>query len=109
MKELLKLFTTNQNIVIDGLRFSEDHSFLREKFGLSYFHIHICADDKKRKERYYTREVNDKNFEEANSHTVEQEISNLQKFADVVVNNNSSIADLENELTQIVSQICQFR
>lgn len=105
--ELLKLLPTNKNLVIDGLRFLEDHSFLREKFGKSFFHIHLIADEEKRKERYYNKESNNTSFEEANAHPVEKEVEKLYNFADLVLSNNGTIPGLENELNIITNKLCQ--
>jgi dephospho-CoA kinase len=105
--ELLKLLPNNKKLVIDGLRFLEDHSFLRERFKTDFYHIHLIADEEIRKERYYKKEINNTSFEEANEHLVENEVKKLQNFADIILPNIGSISNLEIELTQIINKLCQ--
>jgi dephospho-CoA kinase len=105
--ELLKLLPEYKNLVIDGLRFLEDYLFLKEKFGNRFFHIHLTADLEIRKQRYNNQKKNNVPFEEANSHPVENEVSKLQDFADLVISNNGSISNLESKLKQVTSTLCQ--
>lgn len=104
--ELLKLLPPKGNVVIDGLRFLEDHSFFKEKYKTNFYHIHLVADEDKRRERYEKKETNNTSFDEANKHVVESEVMELQKFADLTLSNNTSIDDLENKLKKIINQLC---
>lgn len=106
--ELLKLLPKEENLVIDGLRFLEDYSFLREKFGNGFYHIHITTDTIIRKERYLSNKSNNKPFEDANQHDVENEIDKLKKFADVVIINDRTIEDFKFQLNQILEEVCQY-
>ncbi len=105
--ELLKLFPDKNNLVIDGLRFPEDHHFLNEKFGNQFFHIFISCDEKMREQRYYLKAINDKSFEEANSHNVESMIGALKGLSNMVVINDLDIESLAAELKKIVSSLSQ--
>ena len=67
------------HFVIDGLRHPEDRSFLAEKFGPDFVHIHINAPETIRCERYVS-EGTKAEFSKAVAHQVE---SNVPKLADL--------------------------
>ncbi|MFH1992174.1 MAG: hypothetical protein ABIK98_07155, partial [Pseudomonadota bacterium] len=52
-KELIKELPKDKNIVIDGLRFPEDHALMVETFGPSFIHLHIEAPFEVLKSRVY--------------------------------------------------------
>ncbi len=88
-KKLIEYFFMDKDlIVIDGLRFPEDHAFMREKFGPHFTHIHLHSTSSIRKERYNALERNNVPFEEAISHAVERGVDKLSALADVLVENN---------------------
>ena len=91
-----------EHLVIDGLRFLEDSAFLHERFGNYFFHIHIQTNENLRKERYLAINENDISFEDANSHDVERETELLLKKADIIVENNGTLEELENKINKII-------
>jgi uncharacterized protein YprB with RNaseH-like and TPR domain/predicted nuclease with RNAse H fold/dephospho-CoA kinase len=99
---ILQLFQDKKKIVIDGLRFPEDHAFMKEKFGGNFIHIHLKCDDTIRKQRYMKEERNDVKFENAIKHTVEREVDNLLNLADIVINNNRKLSYLYNQLNKLI-------
>lgn len=103
--ELLKLLPKTKNIVIDGLRFPEDSSFLREKFGNSFYHIHLVCDEEIRKKRYVLKKSNDKPFEIANKHRVEAKIKDLKKLADHVIVNNYTVESLREQVLGVCKML----
>jgi len=70
-----------QRIVIDGLRFPEDHAFLVEKFGPGFTHFYVEASESKRKTRYISRGGTEKEFESAKIQSVESEVKSLKRIA----------------------------
>lgn len=91
-------FQDKKRIVIDGLRFPEDHSFMKEKFGNHFKHIHLQCEDSIRKIRYLNEERNDVKFEDAVKHNVERDVEKLSDLADVVIVNNRNLSDFYDQL-----------
>lgn len=88
-------------IVVDGLRFPEDHAFLFETFGSRFLHIHISAPDELRAIRYATNETSD--FARVDEQPVEAKINDLGRLAAVMIENAGSIEDLKLELDAAVA------
>lgn len=100
-QKLFQTFLTNEkHIVIDGLRFPEDHAFMRERFGPHFTHIHLTCDDAIRKVRYEGLARNDTPFEVAISHDVERAVSELSKLADKIIVNEKDLNTLFKQLRQ---------
>jgi dephospho-CoA kinase len=97
-------------IVVDGLRFPDDHAFLREKFGFRFHHIHVSASDDIRRERYAERlelpslEA-DKAFAEANASEVERMVPALQQLADETLFNVGTKDDMAAMLLSLLAQL----
>ena len=101
-RELIRLIAAERLVVIDGLRFPDDHAFLTEIFGARFVHVNIVADRSNRKSRYESREGAD--FEQAEAHPVEGRADALRQLASVQLNNDGSIQDLYNSLDLIIAQ-----
>jgi predicted nuclease with RNAse H fold/dephospho-CoA kinase len=96
-------------IVVDGLRFPDDHAFLREKFGFRFHHIHVSAPDDVRRERYAERlelppMEADKAFAEANASEVERMVPTLERLADKTLFNVGSKDDMADILLSLLAQ-----
>lgn len=96
-------------IVVDGLRFPDDHAFLKEKFGLKFHHIHVSAPDDVRRERFDERLGKaalgaDKAFDEANASEVERMVPTLERLADETLFNFGSKDDMAAKLLSLVAQ-----
>ena len=81
-------------IVIDGLRFPEDHAFFLERFGSDFVHLHIQAPKESRERRYSIVEQNELPFEVADQQQVEGKIDDLAGLADAVISNAGTVAAL---------------
>lgn len=96
-------------IVVDGLRFPDDHAFLKEKFGFRFHHIHVSAPDEVRRERYAERlelpplEAG-KAFDEANSSEVERMVPTLERLADETLFNVGTKGDMAAILLSLLAQ-----
>ena len=97
-----ELFLNEKNIVIDGLRFPEDHAFMRERFGYNFKHIHLESDESIRKERFLKEERNNVRFEDAITHIVERDVNKLSKLADFVIVNNQKLSYLYQQLDKLI-------
>lgn len=99
--ELIKRMPESANLVIDGLRHPEDHSFLEEKFGRDFLHIHIDASEATRRERYANEGTADE-FNQAAAHPVESNIPKLARLAHIVIPNTGNEDAFRSEILEIV-------
>ena len=70
-------------IVVDGLRFAADHSYLVERFGLNFIHLFVDADAETRECRFQLRgkaegAAGRASYKSASSSEVEREVSTLR-------------------------------
>lgn len=96
-------------IAVDGLRFPEDHAFLKEKFGFRFIHIHVSAPTDVRRARYAERsgsrptEANQA-FDEANASEVERMVPALEQLANETVFNMGAKDDMARTLLSLSVQ-----
>jgi uncharacterized protein YprB with RNaseH-like and TPR domain/predicted nuclease with RNAse H fold/dephospho-CoA kinase len=101
-QELVRRLPQRGNLVIDGLRFPEDHSFCVETFGAQFIHIHIKAEKQLRLKRHVNKKGSAEEFMDADQHNVESEVNRLESLADVVINNDGSVGCLESQLMKAI-------
>lgn len=101
-RELLRPILERKFIVIDGLRFPEDHAFLTEIFGSQFLHLHVVARRAIRKTRFEGREG--RPFEAAEAHAVEARGEELKSFARDVVENNGSFDKYRAALAKLLQR-----
>jgi predicted nuclease with RNAse H fold/dephospho-CoA kinase len=89
-------------IVVDGLRFRQDHAFLTERYGSRFVHLHIVAGTDLRRERYDRESMGDSSFDESDSDPVEREVDDLVRLAGATIDNSSTMADLERAVVEMV-------
>lgn len=99
--ELIKRMPEEGDLVIDGLRHPEDHSFLAEKFGPDFYHIHIEAPEDIRRERYVDEGPSEE-FSKADAHPVEANITKLAYLAHERVQNIGSIQEFLYKIRKVV-------
>ena len=99
--------STAERIVVDGLRFPEDHAFLKEQFGYRFFHIFLDADEESRRSRYSRRDgespkVGGSAFDEASASEVEQKVSDMRPLAELTIFNNGRERDMLSKVTRLL-------
>lgn len=97
-----------KNIVIDGMRFPEDHALMAEKFGYRFIHIHVTANEPARKARFISyQNVNEDpvSFETAAAAETEQSVESMGDLANTVIHNNHGIEDFEQEIHSLLDQL----
>jgi uncharacterized protein YprB with RNaseH-like and TPR domain/predicted nuclease with RNAse H fold/dephospho-CoA kinase len=99
--ELLKRLPERGDLVIDGLRHPEDHSFLAEKFGPDFLHIHIKSPENVRQGRY-TNEGTSAEFTKAGAHPIESNIPELAQLAHTTIPNVGEIDAFLTNISKIV-------
>ena len=104
-QELINRFFINKDkIVIDGLRFPDDHAYLKEKYGPHFMHIHLTCNEAIQKERYEKCGINDTSFYDANNHKVEKDVDKLFELADITITNNQNIDNLYTKLNKYIKK-----
>ncbi len=98
-----QLFNDQQKLVIDGLRWPEDHAYFKELYGQHFKHVHLQCNNEIRKNRYLNLKKNDISFEQAITHAVEKEVDNLYMLADTVIINDKNLSYLYQELDKITN------
>jgi uncharacterized protein YprB with RNaseH-like and TPR domain/predicted nuclease with RNAse H fold/dephospho-CoA kinase len=89
-------------IVVDGLRFRQDHAFLTERFGPRFLHLHVIAGTNLRRERYDRQHPGDTSFDQYDVDPVEGEVDDLAPLAGVTVENSATLDDLRATVGEIV-------
>jgi dephospho-CoA kinase len=90
-EQLIQRLPTEGNIVIDGLRFPEDHFFMAHSYGDAFTHLHVQASIDLRAKRYISNEGSSLEFFEAIKHPVECSIESLANLAHVRILNESDL------------------
>ena len=92
-ERVLERVAGSKHIVIDGLRFPEDHTFFFERFGSDFVHLHVQASAEVRAARYSEHERGEVPFLVADSQPVESQIENLANLALAVLRNEGTLAE----------------
>jgi len=92
-------------VVVDGLRFPEDHAYFTEAFGSRFLHLHILAPSELRKRRYLDTKQGPVSFEDADGQVVESKIDLLRELAHVMVTNDGLVSTLEQKIDVAVQAL----
>ena len=87
--------------VIDGVRFPDDRAFLIEAFGPSFKLHYVEAAAQIREQRMLALRGENMSFRHAAKSKTEREISGLKNFATSVLENNSTLEALYNQVDTI--------
>lgn len=90
-----------KTIIIDGLRFPEDHATLAEICGSGFQHIHITASSDARRLRYEASTDRSTTFEDADSDPVEAAVDSLAALASFTVDNSDTLNSFFDSLAQL--------
>ncbi|GGF87140.1 hypothetical protein GCM10010924_13580 [Rhizobium wenxiniae] len=103
----LKRVEHADRIVIDGLRFGDDHAFFSEHFGGCFKHIYIETEDRVRKSRYSARDGNGC-YEEIILSDVERGVPSLKPLAHEIFSNDGSRSALSKRVAEIVQEVEEY-
>jgi dephospho-CoA kinase len=106
-EKALERVAGQQHVVVDGLRFPEDHAYFAERFGSKFAHLHIIASDELRARRYRAAEQDGLPFEFADHQPVEAKIDELRALAAAVIHNDSLIATLGENVLNCLKPLAQ--
>jgi len=97
-ERLVARFPNQGNIVIDGLRHPEDHSYLVERYGPRFRHLHIDAPIESRRSRYTALGHTPEDFDQATRYPVEANVGALANLAHERIDNAGTIAELGTKI-----------
>jgi uncharacterized protein YprB with RNaseH-like and TPR domain/predicted nuclease with RNAse H fold/dephospho-CoA kinase len=100
-QQLVAALPKTGNIVIDGLRHPEDHSFLVEQYGPAFIHVYVDAPADSRRARYEGRGASTGSFADASLHAIERNVSKLAPLAQHRVTNDKGLADFKAMVERI--------
>lgn len=101
-KKLIEELPKDKNIVIDGLRFPEDHAFMVETFGPSFIHLHVEAPIKIIKSRIKNRQINDMPIQKALNNPIESNIKDLKKLSSHTIINDGPISQFYSQVNSFL-------
>jgi uncharacterized protein YprB with RNaseH-like and TPR domain/predicted nuclease with RNAse H fold/dephospho-CoA kinase len=101
-KKLIEKLPKGKNIVIDGLRFLEDHTLMVENFGPSFVHVHIETSFEEREHRIKGKSIENISLRESQKNPVETEVLKLKNLADHIISNNEAISQCYAQLNNIL-------
>ncbi len=91
-------------IVIDGLRFPDDHAFMVERFGARFRHVFIEAGADVRCSRYEDGDT-DVSFDDASGASVERRVNEMRSLAHEVFLNQGDMSTVARWAGQLVRRI----
>jgi uncharacterized protein YprB with RNaseH-like and TPR domain/predicted nuclease with RNAse H fold len=97
-RRLLESLPKEGSLVIDGLRFPDDHAFLIECFGPAFLHVHVTAQDNIREVRFLDRETSQQGFIQSECHPVESRVKELRNLAHIEVVNDATLESFEHRI-----------
>jgi predicted nuclease with RNAse H fold/dephospho-CoA kinase len=101
-KKLTEKLSKGKNIVIDGLRFLEDHALMIENYGPSFVHVHIETSFEERDHRIKGKSIENISLRESQNNLVETEVLKLKNLADHIILNNEEIPQLYAQINNIL-------
>jgi len=96
--QLLSQLPNAASIVIDGLRWPEDHAYMVEAFGPRFLHLFIETSEDLRRLRHIAAGGSDQSFYSADHHASEEQVSAMKGLSHRVVHNNATIAELQDQV-----------
>lgn len=111
-EQTIKRVAGSSRIVVDGLRFPEDHAFLVETFGNRFVHVYVDADENIRRKRYQKRTA-DNGFDQAMESVVERRVTELIPLAHHRFLNHADVSAVQVRVDELFGdirgeRICQY-
>lgn len=97
---LCRMDHNDADLVIDGLRWPEDHAFWVERFGSTFRHVHVSAPTQLRRARYLSVAGASGEFDDASRHSVESGVRELKALAHLVIENDRDVKNLQHVLKE---------
>lgn len=98
-----RVISAEGDIVIDGLRWPEDHAFWAERFGPSYCHLYLHAAADVRRQRYSDSRGNAADFDRVSRHKAEAGVESLRALANLVIRNERTPVGLSRRVSHSIA------
>jgi dephospho-CoA kinase len=100
-EQLASAIPKEGNVVVDGMRYVEDHAYLAKKFGPAFLHIHIDAPTELR----YARGISRGDSEAAlrGAFSEDARLTDLRSLAHAVVHNTGDVEALNLEVHRAIA------
>ncbi len=92
-------------VVIDGLRFPDDHAFFAERLGSRFLHLHIAAARGIREARYIHAGGTAEDFKAAEGALTESQHDRMSSLAHIIVENQTDLSHLWTQIDQAIGAI----
>ncbi|KRA42035.1 hypothetical protein ASD80_09930 [Devosia sp. Root635] len=111
-EQTIKRVAGCSRVVVDGLRFPEDHAFLVETFGNRFVHVYVDAEEHIRRLRYLKRTA-DSGFDQAIASVVERRVTELIPLAHQHFLNHADFSAVQVRVDELFGDIrgegiCQY-
>jgi dephospho-CoA kinase len=90
-----------QPLTIDGLRWPEDVTFYRERFGGRFLHVHVVANFERRAQRYSAAHDDNLDFADIDAQSAESMIDQVGAQADLQIDNDSTIEAFKEAVRRV--------
>jgi hypothetical protein len=91
-----------RQVVIDGLRFPEDHAFFAERTGPRFLHLHITTTRGTREARYIHTGGTAEDFQAAENAPTESQHDQMASLAHVIVENQADLPHLWKQIDRTI-------
>jgi hypothetical protein len=91
-------------IVVDGIRFAEDHAFWSERAGPRFHHLHVASGYEVRRARYECLFPN-ADFSTISAQPVEREAASVGRLAHLTIGNEGELSDATSRLDELVERV----
>ncbi|MBI5254863.1 MAG: DUF429 domain-containing protein [Burkholderiales bacterium] len=103
-RQLIEPLLGKHLLVIDGLRFPEDHAFLTEVYGSQFLHIHVLSSEQQRRARFSDREGSSAVFDVQSRRDIESHFETMATLARDIIANDGSREHLHRAVDRIVKR-----
>jgi len=103
-RQLIEPLLGKQLLVIDGLRFPEDHAFLTEVYGSQFLHLHVLSPKQQRRARFSDREGSAAVFDAQSQRDIESHFESMATLARDIIANDGSREHLHRTIDKIVQR-----
>ena len=114
-QQLLASMPQGKDLVIDGLRWPEDHAFWVERFGPWFFHLHISTASSIREQRHLMDGHTSEEFDVASRHNVEHGTGLLEALSSRTILNDQALTTFKQMVSEVADTYykenvqCRFR
>ena len=103
-QQLLSALAPDSDIVIDGIRWPEDHAFWAERCGPGFLHLHIKAPGPLRQQRFVRDGFTAEEFATASRHESEKGTHFLESVSTLTIQNEEALSTFKRSVSKAASR-----